>query len=135
MPGLPKIAIFRGDNDQSFRIWIVELEAQLTAIGRDKEKWRDLLLCLCEGKAFQEVTNEIMQLDRKIKYDELKAKLRETFCGTDYLGTLQSKLGCLVFTNGMKINTYTTVLRRVISKLYEVTEECAIHQLAVDHIM
>ena len=89
MPGLPKIVKFRGDNDQSFRTWIVELEAHLTALGHDKAKWRELLLCACEGKAFQEVRNEIVKSDGKIAYDELKTSLTKTFCGPDYLRTLQ----------------------------------------------
>ena len=113
----------------------MELEAQLTALGHDKAKWRELLLCACEGKAFQEVTNEIMQSDGKIEYSELKTKLIKTFCGPDYVRTLQSKLRCLVFKKGMKMNTYITEVKRVISELYEVTKGHAINQLTVTHIM
>ena len=113
----------------------MELEAQLTALGHDKAKWHDLLLCVCEGKAFQKVTNEIVKSGGKIAYGELKTNLTKTFCGPDYLRTLQSKLRCLVFKKGMKINTYITEVRRVISELYDITEEHAINQLTVNHIM
>lgn len=84
---------------------------------------------------FYEVTNEIVKSDGKITYDALKKNLTKTFCGPDYLCTLKSKLRCLVFKKGMKINTYITEVRRVISELYQITEEYAINQLTVNHIM
>ena len=135
MPGLPKIVKFRGDNDQSFRTWILELEAQLTALGHEKSKWRDLILCACEGKAFQEITAQVAKSDGKITYDELKKSLITTFSGPDYSRTLQAKLRGLVFTKGMKINAYATEPKTVISELYEVSEEKAINHLAINHII
>eukprot|EP00112_Aurelia_sp_Birch-Aquarium-sp1_P026111 Seg905.4 transcript_id=Seg905.4/GoldUCD/mRNA.D3Y31 product="hypothetical protein" protein_id=Seg905.4/GoldUCD/D3Y31 len=135
MPGLPKIVKFRGDNDQSFRSWILEFEAQLTALGHEKSKWRDLILCACEGKAFQEITAQVAKSDGKISYDELKKSLNTTFSGPNYLRTLRVKLRGLVFTKGMRINAYATELKTVISELHEVSEEKAINHLAINHII
>ena len=38
MPGLPKIAKFRGDNEQSFKTWILQFEAQVKALGHEDTK-------------------------------------------------------------------------------------------------
>ena len=52
MPSLPKIEKFKGDNQQSFKQWILMFEAQLTVLRTEDEKKRDTLLCLLEGNAF-----------------------------------------------------------------------------------
>mgnify|MGYP001800431157 CR=1 FL=1 len=61
MPGLPKIPKFKGDNSQSFKIWILQFEAQCTALGHEKDRWRELLLCCLEGKAFNYLSYLITQ--------------------------------------------------------------------------
>ena len=83
MPGLPKITKFRGDNEQSFKTWILQFEAQVKALGHEDTKWRELLLCSTEGKAFNTLINSI-QADGEITYADCKTALQEQFSGPDY---------------------------------------------------
>ena len=79
MPGIPKIQKFKGDNSQSFKMWILEFEAQCTALGHDKKNWRELLQCNLEGKAFVFLSNLISQSDGKITYNECLPRMEETY--------------------------------------------------------
>ena len=134
MPGLPKLPKFKGDNSQSLRIWIQEFEAQLAALGHEKERWRDLLLCTTEGKAFTFITTKIGELDGKISYAECKSKMLEHFCGSDYQRTLEMKLRSFHFRPGMNISNFVTDLRNTINELYNIKDEKAVDLIAISHV-
>ena len=132
--GLPKIPKFKGDNSQSLKIWILEFEAQCTALGQDKEKWRDILLCCLEGKAFTYLSQLITRSDGKIKYAECIVKMIENFCSGDYQRTLESKLRGLHFRRGVNISNFVTELRNTIHELYDINDDKAIDLIAINHV-
>ena len=71
---------FRGDNHQSFKDWIAQLEAHCTALDVGAGKKIATLLCCLDSTAFSAVT-EMIGADGAITYDNIKANLTTRFCG------------------------------------------------------
>ena len=43
---------FRGDNQASLQQWILQFEAQITALVIEEYRWKQMLLCCTKGSAF-----------------------------------------------------------------------------------
>ena len=100
MPKIPNIEKFKGDNNQSFSLWINKFEAQCSALdisgANDKKKWRDMLMVTTDGDAFSTVTSEISR-DNNITYADLKGILVTKYTGDNYKRFLETKLRSLNF--------------------------------------
>ena len=134
MRRIPAIEKFRGDNDQSFRIWLAMLEAQMQALGTEYDKKRETLLCCLEKAAFQLATATITA-DNEMTHDGLTTVMRERFCGSEYKRLLEVKLRNLKFKPGTKINSFIHELKNVIQELYDVTDPVALDLIAQNHIL
>ena len=80
MLSLPKVDKFKGDNQQSFQQWILMFEAQLTVLGGENDRKREMLLCLLEGDAFSSAARYIAT-NGTATYAQLKAELEKLFRG------------------------------------------------------
>ena len=97
MPRLSNIKKFRGENKQSISEWIQIFTAQLEALDIDREKFKQTLICLCEGKAFTFFSQYTTSRKNPI-FTDLKKAMMEDFCGEDYKRTLETKLRTIKFT-------------------------------------
>ena len=97
-------------------------------------RWRDLLLCTTEGKAFTFKTTKIGVSDGKISYAECKSRILEHFYGSDYQRTLEMKLRSLRFLRGMNISNFVTDLRNTINEFYNINDVKAVDLIAKSHV-
>lgn len=102
----------------------------MKALGHEEERWRDLLLCTTEGKAFTFVMTKIGESDGKISYTEFKSKMLEYFCGSDYQRTLEMKLRSFHFRRRMNIGNFVTDLTNI-HELYNIKDEKAVDLVAI----
>ena len=134
MPRLPQILKFKGNLTQSFDNWINQFEAHLRANNFEDDRFRDVLLCCCEGAAFSRLASAIAN-DNDLTYEQAKQTLRETYFGDDYKRTLETKLRNMKFTTGMKVTVFTTELCQIIRELYGIDDNEAVKSIAISHVL
>ena len=134
MPRIPAIERFRGDNEQSFGVWVAMLEAQMNALETADDKRRETLLCCLQRSAFATATAEITE-NNEITYDELKDALKTRYSGDDYKRPSEQRLRNLKFKPGMKINLFVHDLKTVIKELYDIVDTNAVDLIAQNHVL
>ena len=124
---------FRGDNLQSFKDWIAQFEAHITALNIANDKKIPTLLCCIESTAFS-VLSEFLAANDQATYAQAKEHLTTRFCGDDYKRNLQIKLQGLRFQKGTNINTFVNELTTTIKDLYNITDSATIRTIALNHV-
>ena len=124
---------FKGDNNQSFRVWIMQFEAHCRALDVKDGKKIPALLCCLESSAFSAVTQMIAD-DSLVTYEDIKKNLTSRFCGVEYKRNLQIKLQSLKFLKGTNINSFMDELSTTIKYLYDIEDKETIRNIALNHI-
>ena len=135
MPRIPSIKTFSRNDEVSFSQWLLQLEAQLGALGINLDQNRQMLLCCLEGSAFRYAATQICTND--LAYDTLKIVLVERLRGEDYKGKLEAKLQNLRFTKGTNINLFAHMLRNTIKEFYGLQGNAndKINAIALNHVV
>ena len=133
---LPNIKKFKGDNEISFSLWIMQFEAQIRALNitDDNGKWRNVLLCCTESLAFTAIS-ELILADHTITYADLKTALTGTFCGAEYKRNLETKLRSLSWKKGVNKNIFIHELKTCIKDLYGINDQNTINALAMNQVV
>ena len=130
---IPATERFRGDNEQSFGVWVAMLEAQMNAVETADHTKRETLLCCLEMSAFATATAEITK-NNEITY-ELKDALKTRCSDDDYKRSPEQRLRNLNFKPGMKINLFVHDLKTVIKELYDIVDTNAVDLIAQNHVL
>ena len=134
MPRIPVTECFRGDNQQSFGVWVAMLEVQMNALETADDKKRETLPGCLERSAFATATAENTE-NNEITYDELKDALKARYSGDDYKRSLEQRLRNLKFKPGMKNNLFVHDMKTVIKELYDIVDTNAVDLIAQNHVL